>query len=106
MSDELPGTLSRTQRHAITGMLSVFAEPAAHQLQVQILDNLKKPRAGFATRYRLMCGPRDGEYFRVLAGFENEFPEKVLDGSDLYEYYTWVDQISTLTFTDPVERRG
>ena len=104
MSDEFPVTLNRVQWHAISGMLSVFAEPAAHQLQIQILNGLKKPRADFATRYRLVCDPRDGEYFLVPAGFENEFHDKVLDGSDLYEYYTWVDQIGALTFTDPIER--
>ena len=104
MSDSFPITLTGTQWSDISRMLSIFAEPAAHALQVQVGDNLRRPRGDFDTRFRLMKSVED-EWFLVLDGFENEFRKKDLDGEHLHDYYPWVAALEDLTFTNPVERQ-
>lgn len=104
MSDSFPVTLTRTQWSAVASMLSVFAEPAAHAVQVQVGDNLRKPRGDFSTRFRILRS-QDDELFLVLDGFENEFHKKDLDGEHLHDYYSWVATLEDLTFTHPVERQ-
>jgi hypothetical protein len=101
MSDSFPVTLNRTQWQAIAGMLSIFAEPAAHALTVQIIDNLDKPRAD---RFRMLVAG-DGELFLVPEGGESIFRKKDLDGEHLHDYYSWVATLEDLTFTSPVERQ-
>ena len=101
MSDSFPVTLNRTQWQAIAGMLSIFAEPAAHALTVQIIDSLDKPRAD---RFRMLVAG-DGELFLVPDGYESEFRKKDLDGEHLHDYYSWVATLEDLTFTHPVERQ-
>lgn len=104
MSDSFTCTLTTLQWHAISGMLSIFTEPAAHALQVQIGDNIRRPRGDFDTRFRLMKSSED-ELFLVRDGFENEFRKKDLDGEHLHDYYSWVATLEDLTFTNPVERQ-
>lgn len=104
MSDSFPVTLTRTQWHAIAGMLSIFTEPAAHALVVQVGDNLRKPRGDFDTRFRILAAG-DGEQFLVQDGYESEFRKKDLDGEHLHDYYSWVATLEDLTFTHPVERQ-
>ena len=104
MSDSFPVTLDSMQWHAIAGMLSIFAEPAAHALTVQISDNLRRPRGDFDTRFRILRSQED-ELFLVTDGYENEFRKKDLDGEHLHDYYSWVATLEDLTFTHPVERQ-
>jgi hypothetical protein len=101
MTDSFPVTLNRTQWQAIAGMLSIFAEPAAHALTVQIIDNLDKPQAA---RFRMLVAG-DGELFLVPDGGESIFRKKDLDGEHLHDYYSWVATPEDLTFTNPVERQ-
>ena len=101
MTDSFPVTLNRTQWQAIAGMLSIFAEPAAHALTVQIIDSLDKPRAD---RFRMLVAG-DGELFLVPDGYESEFRKKDLDGEHLHDYYSWVATLEDLTFAHPVERQ-
>ena len=101
MTDSFPVTLNRTQWQAIAGMLSIFAEPAAPALTVQIIDSLDKPRAD---RFRMLVAG-DGELFLVPDGYESEFRKKDLDGEHLHDYYSWVATLEDLTFAHPVERQ-
>lgn len=103
MSDSFPVILTRTQWHAIAGMLSTIAEPAVHALVAQVGDNLHKPRGDFSTRFRILESS-DGEWFLVQDGYESEFRKKDLDGEHLHDYYSWVATPEDLTFTHPVER--
>lgn len=102
MTDLISCTLNREQWQAVSGMLSVFAEPSAHALQVQIIDSLERPREG---RFRMLMSCRDGEWFLVPEGGEDEFRKKDLDGEYLHDYYSWVATLEDLTFTNPVERQ-
>jgi hypothetical protein len=102
MSDSFPVTLNRTQWQAIAGMLSIFAEPAAHALTVQIIDNLDKPQAA---RFRMLVSCTEGELFLVPDGGESIFRKKDLDGEHLHDYYSWVATLEDLTFENPVERQ-
>jgi hypothetical protein len=101
VTDSFPVTLNRTQWQAIAGMLSIFAEPAAHALTVQIIDNLDKPQAA---RFRMLVAG-DGELFLVPEGGESIFRKKDLDGEHLHDYYSWVATLEDLTFAHPVERQ-
>ena len=92
------------QWHAIAGMLSIFTEPAAHALVVQVSNNLRRPMGDFGTRFRILES-LEGELFLVQDGFESEFRKKDLDGEHLHDYYSWVATLGDLTFQDPVERQ-
>lgn len=104
MTDLVSCTLTREQWQAVSGMLSVFAEPSAHALQVQIINNLDKSREGRfrVLESRLGC---DGELFLVPDGGEDVFRKKDLDAEHLHDYYSWVATLEDLTFTNPVERQ-